>query len=82
MVEAGLQLSPDMKRSHPDLAVSELLTYVGNAEVDFGASGPRETPQWYVLSGEVEGTSLAQIEVVMLDTASVVRAVTIDERLN
>ena len=82
MVEAGLQLSPDMQRSHPDLTVSEILTYVGAAGVDFGASGPRETPQWYVLSGEVEGTSLVQIEVVMLDTASVVRAVTIDDHLN
>ena len=76
MVEAGLQLSADVQRSHTDLTVSELLTYVGDAGVDFGASGQRETPQWYVLSGEVEGTSLAKIEVVMLDTASVVRAVT------
>jgi hypothetical protein len=76
-VKGGVQLSPELRASQPDLTVSEILMYVGSADVDFGASGTREDPQWYLLSGEVDGSPLTAIEVVLMDTASVVRRVDI-----
>ena len=75
IVEGGIQFSPELRVSQPDLTVTDILTYVGSADVDFGASGTREEPQWYVLSGAVEGSPLTGIEVVLMDTASVVRRV-------
>ena len=75
IVEGGIQFSPELRASQPDLTVTDVLTYVGSADVDFGASGTREQPQWYVLSGAVEGSPLTGIEVVLMDTASVVRHV-------
>ena len=77
IVKGGVQLSPELRASQPDLTVSEILMYVGSADVDFGASGTREDPQWYLLSGEVDGSPLTAIEVVLMDTASVVRRVDI-----
>ena len=77
IVKGGVQLSPELRVSQPDLTVSEVLMYVGSADVDFGESGTREDPQWYLLSGEVEGSTLSAIEVVLMDTASVVRRVDI-----
>ena len=76
IVEGGLQLSQDVQSDHPSLAVSDVLSFVGTASVNFGESGPRDTPQWYVL--EADGASqegLVMVEVVLLDTASVVRRV-------
>ena len=75
VVEGGLQLAPEVKQAHPDLSVSDVLAFVGTAEVDFGASGPRDTPQWYVLGTDATSGSLSEVEVVLLDTASVVRRV-------
>ncbi len=76
VVEGGLRLSPEVIQAHPELNLSDVLAFVGTAEVEFGLSGPRDTPQWYVLRGETASGSLSEIEVVLLDTASVVRRVT------
>ena len=62
IVESGIQFSPELRASQPDLTVSDVLTYVGSADVDFGASGTREKPQWYVLSGSVEGSPLTALK--------------------
>jgi hypothetical protein len=75
VVDGGLQLAPEIKQAYPKLSVLEVLAFVGTAEVDFGASGPRDTPQWYVLSTEASPGSLSEVEVVLLDTASLVRRV-------
>jgi hypothetical protein len=76
IVEGGVQLSDDLAAAYPSLTVSEVLTFVGAADVNFGDSGPREQPQWYVLEGEaVEAGQLVAVEVVLLDTASLVRRI-------
>ena len=77
IVEGGLQLSKEVSLAHPELTVSEVLSFVGSADVNFGESGPRDTPQWYLLEGDDlsgEG-SLRTAEIVLRDTASVVRKV-------
>ena len=76
IVEGGVQLSSEVREAHPALTVSEVLSFVGSADVNFGESGPRATPQWYLLEPESEepGT-LKALEVVLRDTASVVRRV-------
>jgi len=76
IVEGGLQLSQEVSLAHPELTVSEVLSFVGSADVNFGDSGPRDTPQWYLLEGDSAGEgSLRTAEIVLLDTASVVRKV-------
>lgn len=76
IVEGGLQLSQEVSLAHPELTVSEVLSFVGSADVNFGDSGPRATPQWYLLEGDPSGEgSLRTAEIVLLDTASVVRRV-------
>ena len=76
IVEGGLQLSQEVSLAHPELTVSEVLSFVGSADVNFGDSGPRDTPQWYFLEGDPSGEgSLRTAEIVLLDTASVVRRV-------
>ena len=76
IVEGGVQFSPEVHEAHPALTVTEVLSFVGSADVNFGDSGPRDTPQWYLLEqkGEAPG-KLTALEVVLLDTASVVRRV-------
>lgn len=76
IVEGGVQLSEDVSATHPSMTVSEVLAFVGEADVNFGDSGPRDQPQWYVLEGEaVEVGQLVAVEVVLLDTASLVRRI-------
>ena len=76
IVEGGVQLSEDVSATHPSMTVSEVLAFVGEADVNFGDSGPRDQPQWYVLEGEaVEACQLVAVEVVLLDTASLVRRI-------
>ena len=76
IVEGGVQLSEDVSATHPSMTVSEVLAFVGEADVNFGDSGPRDQPQWYVLEGEaVEAGQLVAVEVVLLDTASLVRRI-------
>lgn len=76
IVEGGVQLSSEVREAHPALTVSEVLAFVGAADVNFGDSGPRDTPQWYLLEGEgEEAGKLMSLEVVLRDTASVVRRV-------
>lgn len=76
IVEGGVQLSPEVREAHPALTVSDVLSFVGSADVNFGDSGPRDTPQWYLLEQEGEAPgNLTALEVVLLDTASVVRRV-------
>ena len=71
-----MQLSENVSAAHPSLTVSEVLAFVGEADVNFGESGPREQPQWYVLEDDaVEAGQLIAVEVVLLDTASLVRRV-------
>ena len=62
------------------MTVSELLSFVGSADVNFGDSGSRDTPQWYLLeqAGEEPG-NLTALEMVLLDTASVVRRVAFED---
>ena len=76
IVEGGVQLSEDVSATYPSMTVSEVLAFVGEADVNFGDSGPREQPQWYVLEREaVEAGQLMAVEVVLLDTASLVRRI-------
>ena len=76
IVEGGVQLSENVSAAHPSLTVSEVLAFVGEADVNFGKSGPREQPQWYVLEDNaVEAGQLIAVEVVLLDTASLVRRI-------
>ena len=78
IVEGGVQLSTDVTQSHPSLSVSDVLSFVGTADINFGESGPRDTPQWYLLQaeGRVAG-ALTEVEVALLDTASLVRRVSV-----
>ena len=76
IVEGGLQLSQEVSLAHPELTVSEVLSFVGSADVNFGESGPRDTPQWYLLEGDNSSADgLVTAEIVLLDTASLVRRV-------
>ena len=76
IVEGGLQLSQEVSLAHPELTVSEVLSFVGSADVNFGDSGPRDTPQWYLLEDENSyADGLVTAEIVLLDTASLVRRV-------
>ena len=76
IVEGGIQLSEDVSATHPSMTVSEVLAFVGEADVNFGDSGPRDQPQWYVLEGEaIKAGQLVAVEVVLLDTASLVRRI-------
>ena len=76
IVEGGVQLSEDVAATHPSMTVSEVLAFVGEADVNFGDSGPRDQPQWYVLEGEaIKAGQLVAVEVVLLDTASLVRRI-------
>ena len=78
IVEGGVQLSTDVTQSHPSLSVSDVLSFVGTADINFGESGPRDTPQWYLLQAEGQGAAaLTEVEVVLLDTASLVRRVSL-----
>ena len=78
IVEGGVQLSTDVTQSHPSLSVSDVLSFVGTADINFGESGPRDTPQWYLLEAEGQGVgALTEVEVVLLDTASLVRRVSV-----
>lgn len=78
IVEGGVQLSTDVAQSHPSLSVSDVLSFVGTADINFGDSGPRDTPQWYLLEAEVQvAGALTEVEVVLLDTASLVRRVSV-----
>ena len=78
IVEGGVQLSTDVTQSHPSLSVSDVLSFVGTADINFGDSGPRDTPQWYLLEAEVQvAGALTEVEVVLLDTASLVRRVSV-----
>ena len=78
IVEGGVQLSTDVTQSHPALSVSDVLSFVGTADINFGESGPRDTPQWYLLETEGQGAgALTEVEVVLLDTASLVRRVSV-----
>ena len=79
VLEGGLTLSEEVARAHPELEVSDLIPFVGAADVDFGASGPRDTPQWYVLRVDAPTGDLAEVEVVLLDTASLVRRVSFQD---
>ena len=76
IVEGGVQLSDGVSAAHPSVTISQVLAFVGKAEVNFGDSGPRDQPQWYVLEGEAsEAGQLVKVEVVLLDTASLVRRI-------
>lgn len=76
IVEGGVQLSDDVSAAHPSVTISQVLAFVGEADVNFGDSGPRDQPQWYVLEGEAsEAGQLVKVEVVLLDTASLVRRI-------
>ena len=76
IVEGGVQLSEDVSAAYPSMTVSEVLAFVGEAHVNFGDSGPRDQPQWYVLEREaVEAGQVVAVEVVLLDTASLVRRI-------
>ena len=78
IVEGGVQLSTDVTQSHPSLSVSDVLSFVGTADINFGESGPRDTPQWYLLEAKGQGAgALTEVEVVLLDTASLVRRVSV-----
>ena len=78
IVEGGVQLSTDVTQSHPSLSVSDVLSFVGTADINFGESGPRDNPQWYLLEAEGQGAgALTEVEVVLLDTASLVRRVSV-----
>ena len=80
IVEGGVQLAPDVSYAHPSLTVSEVLAFVGKADVNFGDSGPRDKPQWYVLESDARDSGqLFLLEVVLLDTASLVRRVEIQD---
>ncbi|MDA0729773.1 MAG: hypothetical protein O3B70_08800 [Bacteroidetes bacterium] len=79
VVEGGLQLSEEVIAQHPEISVSDVLALVSVADVDFAGSGPRETPQWYVLRADVAPGDLREVEVVLADTASVVRRVAFQE---
>lgn len=81
IVEGGVQLADDVSVAHPSITVSEVLAFVGEADVNFGDSGPRDRPQWYVLKGEAaEAGQLVEVEVVLLDTASLVRRIEVLDR--
>lgn len=76
IVEGGVQLSDGVSAAHPSVTLSKVLAFVGKADVNFGDSGPRDQPQWYVLEGEAsEAGQLVKVEVVLLDTASLVRRI-------
>lgn len=76
IVEGGVQLSDGVSAAHPSVTISQVLAFVGKAEVNFGDSGPRDQPQWYVLEGEAsKAGQLVKVEVVLLDTASLVRRI-------
>ena len=76
IVEGGVQLSDGVSAAHPSVTISQVLAFVGKAEVNFGDSGPRDQPQWYVLEGEAsEAGQLVEVEVLLLDTASLVRRI-------
>ena len=78
IVAGGVQLSTDVTQSHPSLSVSDVLSFVGTADINFGERGPRDTPQWYLLEAEGQGAgALTEVEVVLLDTASLVRRVSV-----
>ena len=80
IVEGGVQLSEAVSAAYPSMTVSEVLAFVGEADINFGDSGPREQPQWYVLEREaVEAGQLVAVEVVLLDTASLVRRIEVLE---
>ena len=80
IVEGGIQLSPEVSAGNPDVSVSDVLSFVGAANVNFGDSGPRDDPQWYVLEdAEAKSGALTTVEVVFLDTASLVRRVVIQD---
>ena len=51
IVEGGIQLSEDVSATHPFMTVSEVLAFVGEADVNFGDSGPRDLHHWFVLEG-------------------------------
>ena len=76
IVEGGVKLSDDVSAAHPSVTISQVLAFVGEADVNFGDSGPRDQPQWYVLEGEAsEAGQLVEVEVLLLDTASLVRRI-------
>ena len=80
IVEGGIQLSPEVSAGNPEVSVSDVLSFVGAADVNFGDSGPRDDPQWYVLEdAEAKSGALTTVEVVLLDTASLVRRVVIQD---
>ena len=80
IVEGGIQLSPEVSAGNPEVSVSDVLSFVGAADVNFGDSGPRDDPQWYVLEGaEAKSGALTTVEIVLLDTASLVRRVVIQD---
>ena len=80
IVEGGIQLSPKVSAGNPEVSVSDVLSFVGAADVNFGDSGPRDDPQWYVLEDpEAKSGALTTVEVVLLDTASLVRRVVIQD---
>ena len=54
IVEAGVQLSSEVREAHPDLTVSEVLSFVGSADVNFRDSGPRDTPSGTSLNRRVK----------------------------
>lgn len=76
IVEGGVQLSDDVSAAHPSVTISQVLAFVVEADVNFGDSGPRDQPQWYVLEGEAsKAGQLVEVEVLLLDTASLVRRI-------
>ena len=80
IVEGGIQLSSEVSTDNPEVSVSDVLAFVGAADVNFGDSGPRDDPQWYVLEDpEAKWGALTTVEVVLLDTASLVRRVVIQD---
>ena len=52
---------------------------MGEADVNFGDSGPRDKPQWYVLESDARESGQLFLLEVVLDTASLVRRVEIQD---
>ena len=75
IVNGNLVLSDSVLAKHPDLTGDDVIRFVDHADVDFSASGTQDDPKWYVLTSSSAQQGLTEIEVVLTDTASVVRRV-------
>ena len=75
IIEGHLVLSDSVHAEHPDVTVPDVIRFVEQAQVDYHKSGTQEDPKWYVLTSATTSQGLTEIEVVLADSASVVRRV-------